>query len=79
MLKTEIVELQELKLNEDDVLVVKFPVDEDGYSVHNLRVIEAQHKEICSMVKCNVISIPSNIDLLKITKEEFDRIKGNLI
>lgn len=76
------VQVQGLRLKEDDVLVVKHPVNEDGYSLYDMKIVKTYHEMICNIVNCNVISIPANIELLKIKKDsaaykELEKYKVN--
>lgn len=69
------VQIQGMRLKEDDILVVKHPVDADGMMLYDYDIALAYHNNIKKVVPCNVLSIPSNIDLMKIRKEDVNKIK----
>lgn len=59
-----------LRLKEDDVLVIKYPTDEDGIPTYDFDILSSFHKGIAKTVKCDVISIPDSIELQRIRKED---------
>lgn len=67
------VQIQGIRLNKDDILVIKHPVDEYGKFLYEVDTVREQHDFISKMVDCKVISLPANIELLKVKKDTLDK------
>lgn len=75
----EDIRVSKFNLEDDDILIIKYPTDDEGFPLYDMEFMQINHKAMSEFLNNKILSTYDNIEFMKISRNKIVKRKRKFI